>query len=381
MSKTISAGPNPRIVIEMIGGDLSLVGWDSEEVLLKGDEDELRVTQDNEEVKIYCEDDLSIRVPKAASVFIKHIEGDTSIRGILGELELDEVEGDLSIRDVVSVAVNTVHSDFSLRGAKGNLFIKTVHSDVSIREVEGNVTLESVADDLALRDVRGNVTANVSEDVVLYLNPQPGKNYAITAGEDILLVMPPKANATLTMTADEISIDWKGVELEEDATSGAIVLGDGSANIILNAGSDIRVSNQSDAGESAEDFGNFAGVGMDWSGIGMDWAGIGDRISKQVERATRHAADAGRRAADAARRAADNERRAQENRRRFEERARGKVNVGVGRWNWDIAPKGPIPPTPQATEEERFEILKMLQEKKITAEDADKLLSALEGDI
>ena len=143
-----------------------------------------------------------------------------------------------------------------------------------------------------------------------------------------------------------------------------IILGDGSANIILNAGSDIRVSNQSNAGDSAEDFGNFAGIGMDWSGFG-------ERISKQVAQATKRATEAGRRAAEAGRRAAENEL-----------RARSKVNVGVGRWNWDLSPKGaPMPPKPQATEEERLEILKMLQEKKITAEDADKLLSALEGDI
>jgi hypothetical protein len=38
-----------------------------------------------------------------------------------------------------------------------------------------------------------------------------------------------------------------------------------------------------------------------------------------------------------------------------------------------------MPPRPQATDEERMAILKMLQEKKITAEDAEKLLSALEG--
>lgn len=58
--------------------------------------------------------------------------------------------------------------------------------------------MNSVSDDLALRDVRGSVTANVGEDVVLYLDPQPGTAYAVNAGDDILLVMPPKANATLT---------------------------------------------------------------------------------------------------------------------------------------------------------------------------------------
>lgn len=375
MSKTISAGRTPRIVIERVDGDLSLVGWDGEDVLLKGDDEITQVNHSGNEIYVSCDDDMSIRAPKDATILIHNIGGDASIRGILGGIELKEAGGDLSIRDVGSLNIDTVHADLSLRGAKGHLFVRNAASDVSIREVEGNVSLDAVGDDLALRDVHGNVSANVGEDVVFYLNPQPGKTYSINAGEDILLVMPPKANATLSMNADEISIDWKGVELEEDATSGTIVVGDGSAIVTLSAGSDIRVSNQSDAGESAEDFGNFAGIGMDWSGFG-------ERISKQVAQATKRAADASRRAAEAGRRA---EQRAEEVRRRAEERVesrmRGKVNVGVGRWNWDISPKGPIPPIPPASEEERLAILKMLQEKKITAEDADKLLSALEGDI
>jgi hypothetical protein len=57
------------------------------------------------------------------------------------------------------------------------------------------------------------------------------------------------------------------------------------------------------------------------------------------------------------------------------------VNMSTGRWNWDFPSKGvPMSPKPQASEEERMTILKMLQEKKITAEEAEKLLAALEGD-
>jgi len=367
MSQTFSAGRTPKIMIENIGGDLSLVGWDGEDILLKCDDEEMRCTQDGDKVTIFCEDDVSLRVPKSASVFIQHIEGDASIRGVMGGIELKEIEGDLSIRDVDSVAIDTIQSDFSLRGAKGNLSLKSAHGDISIRDVDGNVSLESVADDLALRDVRGNVSANVADDVVLYLNPQAGNTYSVTAGSDILLVMPPKANATLTLNADEIDVEWKGVERDDDATSRVITLGDGSAMMTLSAGGDIRVSNQADAGDTAEDFGNFAGIGMDWSGFG-------ERISRQVEQATRRAAKL----------ADENARRAEENRRRFEQgverRAKGKVNAGVGRWNWDLSSKGvPMPPKPQVSEEERMVILKMLQEKKISTEEADSLLSALEG--
>ena len=366
MSKTISAGRTPKIYLDTIGGDLSLVGWEGDDILLKGDDDEMRFKQDGDKVTVSCDDDVSIRVPKGSQVYINMIGGDASIRGVMGGIELKEIGGDLSIRDVESVAIDTIHADFSLRGAKGHLSVKNAHSDVSIRDVDGNVSLESVADDLALRDVRGNVSANVSEDVVLYLNPQAGNVYSITAGEDILLVMPPKANATLTLSADEIDIEWKGVPNDEDATSRVITLGDGSALITLNAGGDIRVSNQSDAGDSAEDFGNFAGMGFDWSGFG-------ERISRQVEQATRGAA---RKAEEAARNAS---RKADDIARRMNRRG-GPRGAGSGPWNWDLSPKGvPMPPKPQVSEEERMVILKMLQEKKITAEEADNLLSALEG--
>ncbi|MCA1899610.1 MAG: DUF4097 domain-containing protein [Chloroflexi bacterium] len=366
MSQTISAGRAPKILIESVAGDLSLVGWEGDDILVKGEEGLIQVRQDGDQVRISCEDDLSLRVPKAASISIEKIAGDASIRSLSGGVQLKEVGGDLSLRGVNTVSIDTVHADLSLRDVKGNLLVKNAHGDVAIREVDGDISLETVADDLALRDARGNLGANVAGDVVLYLNPQAGNVYTVNAGDDILLVMPPTANATLRLNADEIDVEWKGVKNDEDATSRVITLGDGSATVSLTAGGDIRVTNQADAGETAEDFGNFAGIGMDWSGFG-------ERISRQVEQATRRAA---KQASEAVRRADEAARRMDQ---KFSRRG-PKINVGVGRWNWDLSPKGvPMPPKPPVSEEERMAILKMLQEKKITAEEAEKLLAALEG--
>lgn len=365
MSRTISVGKSPKINVDIIGGDLSVVGWDGADILVKGDEEDIRLDQNGEEVTLSCGGDLSLRVPKAASFKIKKIGGDTSLRGVLGDVELKEVTGDLSIREAGSIAIDTVHADFSLRGAKGNLHVKSAHADVSIRDVEGGVTLDSVADDLALRGARGNIKVNVGEDVVVYLEPGVDGEYSVVAGDDILLVLPSNANATLTMHGDVIDMDWPGIEKDDAATERVVVLGDGSAKINLSAGGDVRVSNRADAGESAEDFGNFAGVNFDWSGFG-------DRISKRVEEATRRAA---KRVEDAARRA---ERHAERQARR------GRGGLVVGGWNWDLPgvpkPPGPPPPTGEpVSEEERMAILKMLAEKKITAQQAEELLNALEG--
>jgi hypothetical protein len=362
MSKSVFVGNTPKINLDKIGGDLSIVGWDGAELLIKADDDETRVAQTEGAVSVSCSGDLSLRIPKGAVLAIKSIGGDASIRGVLGGIEIKEIHGDLSVRDVGALSIDTVHSDFSLRGAKGNLYIKNVYSDVSIRDVDGTVTLDSVADDLALRGARGNIKVNVGEDVVVYLEPKANGEYSIHAGDDILLVLPKSANTTITMQGDEIDVDWQGIEPDEEATERVVVLGDGSAKITLNAGGDIRVTNRADAGESAEEFGNFAGLNFDWSGFG-------DRISRQVtDRVTKRVEEATRRAE-----------------RHVERQARhGKSGLAVGRWNWDFkgTPKPPTPPTPPSepvSEDERMAILKMLADKKITSQQAEELLNALDG--
>jgi len=364
MSRIISVGKSPRIKIDAIDGDLSVVGWDGEDILIKTDEDELTLQQNGDAVSFSCTDDVSLRIPRDASLSIERIGGDMALRGVMGNIEIKEINNDLSMREVGSVAIGTINSDFSLRGAKGNLYVKSVGGDVSVRDVEGNITFDSVADDMALRGGRGNVKVNVGEDVVVYLEPKADGVYSITAGDDILLVLKPDTNVTLSMHGDELEVDWPGIENQEDVTERVLVLGDGSAKISLNAGGDIRVSNNAEAGNSAEDFGNFAGLNFDWSGFG-------ERISRQVEQATARAA---KRAEEAARRA---ERHAERHVRRW-----GR-NVKAGPWNWEMGPRGvptpPAPPSEPVAEEERMAILKMLAEKKITAEQAEQLLNALEG--
>jgi hypothetical protein len=365
MSRMISVGSSPKIIADSVGGDVSVVGWDGNEILVKADDDEIQLQQNGDEIRFSCDDDVSLRIPKASTLIFASISGDASIRGVSGDIEIASIDGDLSIRDVGSVVVNSIESDLTLRGARGNLYVKSAEGDISIRDVDGNITLDSVADDLALRGARGNIKVNVGEDVVVYLEPRDDGNYLVTAGDDILMVLPTAANATVSMHGDKINVDWPGVQNDPDTTQRTVVLGNGAAKISLNAGGDIRLTNQANAAESADEFGNFAALNFDWSGFG-------ERISRQVQAATARAA---RSAEDAARRA---ERHAERQARRW-----GRTSSPPGPWA-DFGPKGmPTPPgmpkSEPVSEDERLAILKMLQEKKITAEQAEQLLQALEG--
>lgn len=364
MSRMISVGNSPKITADSIGGDISVVGWEGNEILIKADDEEIHLQQIGDEIRFSCNDDVSLRIPKASTLSFGSISGDAAIRGVSGDIKISSIDGDLSMREVGNVSIEAIDSDFSLRGARGNLYVKSAAGDVSLRDVDGNVSIDSVADDLALRGARGDVRVNVGEDVVVYLEPRDDGQYLVTAGDDILMVLPTTANATISMQGDKIDVEWPAIKSDPEATQRVVVLGSGSAQITLSAGGDVRLTNQANAAESADEFGNFAGLNFDWSGFG-------ERISRQVQAATARAA---RSAEEVARRA---ERHAERQARRW-----GRTPP-PGPWA-DFGPRGvPTPPSmPKSepvSEEERMAILKMLQEKKITAEQAEQLLQALEG--
>ena len=384
MSKRIALGPEPQITIASIAGDLRLVGWENEELLARvDDEQDFVLQQDGDTVTITCEDDLSLHVPLRASLHIQSIDGSMSARGLAGVLDVDTVNGDVAMRDVNEVIIGTIKSDFSLRGAQGDVLVKSVGGDASLRDVDGSLTLDSVSDDLAARSVGGNLKVDVNDDVVVHLEPKAGQEYSVIAGDDILLVLPAEANATLTLRGDSINVDWPDIE-QDDGISRVVTLGDGSAQIKLDAGGKLVVTSREDAAGAAEEYGNFAGMMFDWGTWGRemgehwgDWGremgehwgnygrDLGERISRRAqesaERAARKAESAGRRA----------ERHVE---RKLRHEAGKRHNL-----KWTFTQDAAGSKREPVSDEERMTILRMLAEKKITSEEAEKLLSALEG--
>jgi hypothetical protein len=243
--------------------------------------------------------------------------------------------------------------------------------------------------------VHGAVNVNAGADVALYLEPLPGLTYDITAGDDLILRLAPETNVKLHLTAgssDSIHVDFPGVVIPEDCSGCEVVIGretDDMAAMLLTSGSDLLVTSQADSWESAADFGVGMGDGKDWNfppfELPDDFSErINRRVQAAMERAQSHLEAANRRAESTGHRASIKieaaMRRAEAKARAAEVRARrGQANIHIGRWNWEVTPQGPDQASAPVSDDERLAILKMLQAKKITLGEAEKLLAALEG--
>jgi hypothetical protein len=374
LKKTLPIGSASKVCLLAAPGDLRVTGWDRDEVYAKTDGEMLDLVAGADEVTVTCDGDLILSIPRRVALDVEVVSGDADIRELPGGVALRTVEGDLSLRLVGSATVGTVmgdmdaresgplaidsiHADLSVRGGKGDLSARSIHGDVSLHDMQGNVNLESVSDDLYVRGASGNVHARVEEDAVLYLQPAEGRAINVTAEGDILLHLSARVSAALTLSAgdaDDIRVEMPGVPKRDGSNPRSVILGSGGAAINLKAEGDVMVTSRESDWESAAEF-DFGGS---WP-LPDDFS---ERINRRVQEATKRATQ---RAEVAARRV--------EEKMRHQHGRRFAFNWSPGRG------MSPVPPSEPVSDEERMTILRMLQEKKITSEDAEKLLSALEG--
>ena len=407
--QTVSVDPKANVLIKNVHGDLRVAGWDRNELMAKTSGSQLDLVAGADPITISCDEDMILYLPRSANLKVEKVSGDASLQALTGPVTLGPVSGDLTIKDLGPITLGTVSGDaslrnigalnaenisgdFALRGGHGVCALDVIGGDASVRDIDGMLTIENVGSDLYVRNVHGAVNVNAGADVALYLEPLAGQTYDITAGDDLILRLPPDANLKLHLTAgspDSIHVDFPGVELPEDCDGCEVTIGAETENMavmLLNAGDDLLVTSQADSWESAADFGVGMRDGAGWNfELPDDFSErINRRVQDAMERAQSHLEAASRRAEAHGQRASIKieaaMRRAEAKARAAEVRARrGQANVRIGRWNWDVTPHTPVPPSDPVSDDERLTILKMLQEKKITLEDAEKLLAALEG--
>lgn len=376
LKKTLPLGSATKVILADTPGDLRATGWERDEVYAKTDGDVLDVALGAGEVTVACDGDLILSLPRRVALDVLAVSGDADVRELPSGVSLRAVEGDLSLRMVGAatvgavmgdmdaresgpLAIESVGGDLSVRGGKGDLSAGSVGGDVSLHEIQGNINLESVGDDLYVRGASGNLHARVEGDAVMYLQPAEGAVIDVTGEDDILLHLSPKANATLTLSADDaddIRVEMPGVAKRDGSNPRSLVLGNGGAAINLKAEGDVIVTSRESDWESAAEF-DFGGS---WP-LPDDFS---ERINRRVQEATKRATKQAEAAA-----------------RRVEEKIH-QQHAHRFSFNWTPGRGVPMPPTPPAepvSDEERMTILRMLQEKKISSEDAEKLLSALEG--
>jgi hypothetical protein len=414
----VTTSSSPRVELE-ITGDLSLKGGDALEVKAKsGNSENLFMESTEDLVTIRCTDNCSVRVPRASNIHISAVHGDAVIKVLDGELTIGTVNGDLELRNVGATRIGSVNGDIAAKNIENSLGIDAVQGDVSARGIQGDFTVTNqVAGDLNLSDVAGNASATVNGNISLRLDPSPGHSYEFSANGNVFCRLSNDASAEISVPrASQVRVGLPGIKAPAPVQAPyALTLAEGDAKISISARGNVVL----DAFTPDWDMEDFD-LNIDSEVNGMADA-VSEQISQQVDAqmrmiedqlnaelssltmrlsASKLSEEQARRIEDRARetserataRAQDRIRHAQERmehklaaaQRKVELKAQARERAsrhGTHAWNINM----PLPPTPPApigepvSEDERLMILRMLEQKKISMEEAEQLLAALEG--
>jgi len=385
-TQTVETTLSPTIVVEECLGDLSVQGVDEPRLTLslRNGADALSLRREGEDVFLTLRADAHLTCPRGARLTLWAVRGDLRVRDISGPLTVGAVSGDGLLRRVGPLTVGEIYGDLSLQGAAGEVRIREVFGDARLQEVDGPLSVRAVRGDLRLRPP--------------YVS---GAAYCFGVGSTARIVVPADANVRFALRAGgRVRSSVPGLSLAEAGGVMTGALGDGEAVLEVTAGSHIllvpEVAEEAEWGAWAtgmEDIGAVVEARvaeamallearLDETLRSVDSEEIRRRVERAAERArqaaeryAREAGEAARREAERARREAERE---AERARREAERARMQAERAERRWQ-RASGRRPEPARTATAEAEILRVLRLVEEGKLTPEQAAELLAALEG--
>lgn len=369
------------VIIQNVGGDLRLRGRAGNRLMIDGECADVQQLGEGQPYVVRCGGDARITVPDDISVSVQQVGGDAKITEVSGDLDIHTISGDLVVRSVETVQIKTVGGDLRLKRAGGSVTIDNVGSDATIRDIYGDVWVTNIGSDLYLRNIEGNcVVENTGSDLVLNINFQPEFEYRFGAGSDILCRVQENANASFILPpSTETNLEVAAEVNEDDDGMQSIVLGEGRAKVYITDADTLRL-----VGEDDDYMINF-GVQIEEE-LEARLSTLEEKLSQQLEglderiqaKATIWASQAER----AAERAQQQAERAVQRVQRSMERNSKKRKRGPGPRRIDLTMRGMTSREKESdpvSEQERLMILQMVQDGRITIEEAERLLSALDS--
>ena len=428
-TRTLNTSPAPDVRITQIDGNLTIKGWANTQVMIETSPDDLRLDEQSDQISLSCSGNCEIRLPAGAALQVETVHGNASIKLLEEPLSIGTVHGALMLRNVAGAAIGTVHGQLSARRIEGDLQARQVNGHADIRQVEGSCHLDQVDGHLDLQDVTGSLLAQVSGNARLRLGQMTGSDYRVEADGSIQCTIPDDACLKLDLTSEaeriQVQLPAEKRSLRQETWQSQTGEGEPQAALILRAEGSIQLMAQrpdwnQPGGEAGQpqfdaDFSEQISRQVE-AQISLQMAEMTARLTQQMdelrgtlERSGISPDETERIVAQAMRTRDAETARAEEKVRRAQEKLERKLEVAQrkaeakaqaaerrqhGRHSWGFSwPTPPAPPTPPspprppappappagASEEERLMILRMLEQKKISLEDADRLLSALEG--
>ena len=385
---------SPKLAIRS-GKNCSLVvrGRDIEDVQVSGKGAKTLEWEDrNDTYHLRIRRDATVEVPRQSRVELEECKGHVDVSdlpegvtggmiggharlGSLGSVFLKDIGGHCSVARVEQdVSTGSIGGHLNADAVGGDLSIPNVGGHARGRAIKGRMLLGNVGGHIEFQDVNSMDSLNAGGHAKLKLSALRDSDYLVNAGGNIALELPVNAGATVHMSS--------GIG------NSVQVFGDGSANFQLNAGGIISLSAGHRPGANGEAKAASGGPGP--------IENIAQQVRQHIERVIETATGRLTVVMDEQGLTSDKRVDLQEQFSEIQEEAVKAAQEAMETvqtrsrtvWEQEVKPNldfltresEPVqtpPVSPETQAKERMMILRMLEEGKISVEEANQLLQAL----
>jgi len=388
--QTVETSATPHVTVTECLGNLVVRGSEERQVTIQvqGGADDAAMEREGETFTLVARAGCLISCPPATTITVGTVQGNLKIKGVEGPVTIGTVHGNVNLRAVGPTALEQVSGNLSVRQVAGDLRVQTLRGNARVHQVEGSLSLSQVDGNLVAEGLQGGLAAEqVRGNVRLGPPFSPGATYRLSANGNLTVHLLADASLHLALRAgDGVRSRIPDLALEEAEEETRGILGTGEASLEAQVGGRVYLRPLEPGEGPAEglplDFvADLEGLGAQIEArVAEAMAGMAARleeglshiddqaIRERVERATEKALRKAGQAAGQARRVAERE----------AEKARLRAERAERRWQ-RASGRRPRPRQEPATSKEQLRVLRMVEEGKITPEQAADLLAALEG--
>jgi hypothetical protein len=398
--QTYSVEKNSKILVKTYG-NLVVRGSENADLGVKAGRHELKMVREENNMAVTAMGNCEIWLPGDVEVVIDKVGGKASLHDFPGNALINRVGGDFTIENAGQIVVGKVGgrlaarklTSLTLDKVGGSCVVEEVSGAFKVDKVGGDCSLKAVVE-AAMNKVGGDIDLQcitlsgstvAGGDIRLSVNSIENQTASVRAGGDVKFYLPEgtQMNLEITSHSEDIRLQISDQVMRLNQEKYSYHMGEELPTLVIDARGDVTVSDEPWTPSDFDETFDRDEIGIDWDFSG----GIDDTIARNVERAvarsTRIADISTRIGEKAARKGEAAVRRAEKRIERMmrsmdiEDRSSGS--------DWSAEPPQPpqAPEAPSAisgiSEEERIAVLRMLQEKKISLEEAERLLDALES--
>jgi hypothetical protein len=388
--QTFETSATPHITVGECLENLVVRGSERRRVAfhVQGGAEDATLEREGETFTLTARADCLIACPPETTLTIDGVRGNLRVEGVTGPITGGTVNGNVKLRDVGPTALEQTFGNLSARRVAGELRAEITRGNAQAGHLEGPLSLNRVDGNLVAAGLEGGLAADqVRGNVQLGPPFSPGQTYKLNTNGNLDVRLPHEASLRLAIqTRGGLRSRMPDLALEKTDEEARGVLGAGEANLEAQVDGNVtlrpaELTEGPTGGVPFEFVANLEGLG----------ARIEARIAEEMaEMEARLAENLGRvedegvrrrmeRAGERARRAAEGA--AQRARRQAEqeaERARLRAERAERRWR-RASGRRSHPPRAPVMDKERMRVLRMVEDGKITPEQAADLLAALEG--